>query len=310
MLPRFQAPGTCYDFPRRFPVAFTFPRLLVSSPNGGGLFLLQDDVALHLDDLNTTGLGLLRNSIVRGIQPAGITIYSPRRRDLPTHGGLTHDIHDVTVIDGFIYAVGTTKNVILKLSREGRLINHWRLPGEDDCVHLNCLAVWRGRIVYSCYGRFLRHREYKDQPRDQGLVCDLETHEALITGLSYPHSPTPDGTSLLVANSHEHELCEYDERGQLLRRLALNGFTRGICVLDGVTYVGVSRERDAGSLTDRAFVVALDRTTWRELGRVEIPAREIYSIIPVEPPLAEALTEIRTGALETATAKVRWAFKG
>ena len=291
-------------------MANKFPRLLVSAPNGGGLFLLQDDVALHLDDLHTTGLAVLRNAIVRGVQPAGVTVYSPRRRDLPTHGGLTHDIHDVAAIDGFIYAVGTTKNVILKLSREGRLINQWRLPGEDDCVHLNCLAVWRGRIVYSCYGRFRRHREYKEHPSDQGLVCDLETNEPLITGLSFPHSPTPDGTSLLVANSHRHELCQYDERGSLIRKRGLDGFTRGICVLDGVTFVGVSREREGGSLTDRASVVALDRNTWAELGRIEIPAREIYSIIPIGPELAEALTEIRTGALETAAARVRWAFKG
>lgn len=209
------------------------------------------------------------------------------------------DIHDVLEVDGQIYAVDTETNSVHHLHTDGST-TQWVYSEVKDSWHVNCLGVWQGRVVFSAFGEFTECRIWKDRARGQGFVQDLLTGEQLITGLSMPHSLVAVGDHLLLANSQDQEIHEYNTQGILLRRKALGGYTRGICVDQGVVYVGLSRGRDPylGQNKEKAreyaeqtaVIIALDAQTWDELGRVELPSREVYSIVAI--PTAEDLNRI------------------
>jgi GT2 family glycosyltransferase len=272
-----------------------FSNLFVSSPNGGGLFFLDSGVVFRLDSLNTVGLNLASSSFLRAIQPDALWVCGEQTLILDKRLVDLADIHDVLEYDDHYYVVGTTHNEVIKFNKDGSEVERWRSLGEDDSKHLNCLAIWNGRVVYSAFGEFTEHRGYKGRSAGQGVVKDLETGETLIAGLSQPHSLLQYRANLLVANSEMKEICEYSSSGALIRSKNLKGYTRGICLSGNVIYVGLSRSRNIDNLSvNTAAVLALDAETWEELDRVAIPAAEIYSIVSINNPkrLTSALVSL------------------
>lgn len=260
--------------------------LLVSSPNGGGLLLIAGAGAHRLDPLDTTGLSLAGGRLLRGLQPGTLLDYDPRTGTATATDGTEAafaDVHDVLARpDGSSLVVGTKGNVVSQLGRDNRIVHAWELGGEDDSKHLNSLADWNGRLLVSMFGDFTTTREYKLHPRGAGLVRDLETGTTLVTGLSQPHSLFPDGDTLLLANSAEHEIHRYDLDGTLAQSVRLNAYTRGICRDGDILYVGLSRSRnDPSSPIETAMIVALDAVTLEELGRIPLPVAEVYDIVAI-----------------------------
>jgi hypothetical protein len=256
-----------------------FDSLLVSSPNVGGLFFLHEGNAFKLDNFNTTGLSVNGRKVLRGVQPSALQLYDNGLFEITESTVPFDDIHDVYLDDQCVYLVGTSGNEVVKLDLAGEELQRWVLPGEEDSLHINCLALWNGRIVFSAFGEFTGHYSYKGKTEKSGFVQDLHTGQRLITGLSQPHSLVPVGRNLLLANSETKELSEYGPSGDLLRTLALEGYPRGICVTDNALYVGLSCSRNIECPgVGNATVVALNKDSWEELGRVHLPVAEVYSI--------------------------------
>ena len=256
-----------------------FTNLLVSCPNGGGLFLLQQGAAYKLDGLDTTGFDVDGRLMLRAFQPALLAQFEEGKcRGAELTAGFD-DIHDVLLDGEFRYIVKTQTNEIVKLDQQGREKQLWRFPGEDDSWHINCLARWNGRIVFSAFGDFRLHKEYKKNSRESGFVQDLDTGEKLITALSQPHSLLVADGKLLLADSENFAISEYDSQGRLLRSKKLDGYTRGMLVHGNILYVGLSRSRNTGNAPiARAVVVALDAESWEEIDRHPLSVNEIYSI--------------------------------
>lgn len=275
-----------------------FSRLLVSSPNNGGLFLLYAHKAYKLDNLNTTGIHHVGGVFSRGLQPDSFWAGGADSPEInPALAVL--DVHDVLIHDNHHYLVGTTGNEIIKLDRNGTEIRRWVLPGEPDSHHINCLGTWGGRIVFSAFGDFTETRGYKEKSSGAGYVQDLLTGERLIAGLSQPHSLIAERDNLLVANSEAMELREYSLDGQLLRHKKLDGYTRGICVEGEYVYIGLSRSRNLEDLSmDNARLVALHRDSWEVAGELSLPVNEIYSIVSLDdaPDMTAALATIANHA--------------
>jgi len=189
------------------------------------------------------------------------------------------DLHDVLVDGEYFYVVSTRHNEILKLDRAGTEVGRWAFPGEPDSWHINCVARWNGRIVFSAFCDRSTHRGYKKDPLDVGFVQDLLSGERLITGLFQPHSLTVVGDHLLLANSGAFEIHEYDANAVLVRKQSMNGYTRGIAQRDSRVYVGISKTRnvDVGGQKS-AEVLVLDAETWRQIDRAVLPVDEIYSL--------------------------------
>ncbi len=84
----------------------------------------------------------------------------------------------------------------------------------------------------------------------------------------------------IVCNSAACELGEFDQRGKLLRRLALDSWARGLAVGDEFLFVGQSASRtEEGAHGDAAAIVVVDRDSWRIEEHVPVPCREIYDLV-------------------------------
>ncbi|WP_049780902.1 glycosyltransferase [Hahella chejuensis] len=258
-----------------------FNNLLVTCPNQGGLFLIHEGVIHKLDDFSATGLAVSSERIARGLQPSSVVVHCHKKSD-PESSVMTataDDIHDVLIAGDYVYFVGTSGNEVIKINSDSIEVDRWTFDGEVDSLHINCLGFWNERVVFSAFGDFKQHREYKGKTKEAGYVKDLLSGKYLIKGLSQPHSLTPLNGNLLLANSEKKEIAEYSSAGELMRSKLLGGYTRGICVTDDKIFVGLSASRnldDPG--VKSATVVALDRNTWEELGRLDLLAPEIYEI--------------------------------
>lgn len=258
-----------------------FHNVLVSSPNSGGVFLLQNGRVRMIDGSDTTGFYATDKLLIRGFQPADVVIHDILKDE--SIKSLHDDIHDVIVHQGSIYVVGTSGNYVAKLNEHGAELQRWVFPGEKDSWHINCLAVVNGRVVFSAFGDFREAREYKGKTDGSGFVQDLESGERLITGLSQPHSIVFSSGRLFIANSEKFELHEYDSSFKLKRKCVLDGYTRGIELAGSTLYVGLSRSRNAetGNISSAA-IVAMDGHDLEEIGRLDIPRDEVYSIRSVD----------------------------
>lgn len=261
-----------------------FNNLLVTSPNGGGIFFVHAGVVQKLDALDSTGLSVHGRRVLRGVQPSLVVLYQGTPTDINPTDIPFGDVHDVLIDGDSFYLVGTQGNEVVRFDASAIEEERWTLPGEDDSWHVNCLTKWNGRLVFSAFGEFSLHREYKGAPKEQGFVQDLHTGERLVTGLSQPHSLFPVGEHLLVANSGEMELREYTADGSLLRSATFDGYVRGVCASGGCLFVGLSKSRNLPQAeAQTASLVALDAESWDEIGRLSLPVSEIYGIQAVEP---------------------------
>lgn len=259
-----------------------FDSLLVGSPNGGGLLHVHEGRVHKIDHLDTTGLYLHERKLLRGVQPALVIAYGDRVVELNPADVAFGDIHDVLIADDKYYLVGTWGNEVVCVDAGGVELERWKFPGEDDSWHINCIANWSGRIVFSAFGEFTEHREYKGRSTETGFVRDLLTGETLISGLTQPHSLVPFNDDLLVANSGARQLLQYAPDGSIRRKLDIDGYVRGLAIAGDVLYLGLSKSRNA-PLDDVSggAVLALDKNSWSELGKLPLPVNEVYSILPM-----------------------------
>ena len=260
-----------------------FSRLLVSAPNGGGLLAVANGVVHRIDETNTTGLSLSEGFLVRAIQPNSLRLYSADQTyDVALEAQLG-DVHDVLRSGDHYYVAGTLGNTVGEITTDGTVVQRWSLGGEEDSYHLNCLARWQGRIVYSAFGDFSTSRGYKAGSLGAGFVKDLFSGRTIVGGLSQPHSLTTVGENLVLADSEREQIVEFDIGGRILRSRPLGGYTRGLCCANGLIYVGLSAARHIPNPEDStASIVALDAETWEVVGRLAMPTREVYSIVYVD----------------------------
>ena len=280
--------------------------LLVSGPNGGGLFLRApgEREARCISVVDTVGLAATpegfawarqsgTDSILRVVTANGL-----REHDL---GGPHRDLHDLHWIDGALHVVCTMTNSVVRLGPDLAEEHRWQLPGEPDSVHVNSLVLHEGRLLASIFGWFDAHRGYKGRTRGAGRVIDLETRDDVVTGLSQPHSLRSHGGRLWVCDSEAGVLRAYEDGREVVAR-ELGGYARGLLLDDGFVRVGLSRGRydsSAGAFPTGAVLV-LEAGTLREVERFAIDAPEVYDILGLEEDripmvLAAALAE---GAIE------------
>ncbi len=277
-----------------------FDDLLVSAPNGGGLFALRAGVAQHLDGLSSTGLALRGDTLARALQPADWVVYGPEDASTSVAVGVhCADIHDVLWMEDGFLMVSTDHNEVVHVDSELRPVQRWAFPGELDSMHINCLARWGDEVVFSAFGMFSERRAYKGASAGAGFVRALDGLEPIITGLSQPHSLKPWGADLLLADSETRSIALFDRQGREKRRKVLDGYTRGIAIGRKALFVGLSASRtpDPGGLAS-ATLVALDLHSWQELGRLALPAHEIYEVLELPLGVDMAALVERMGAVK------------
>lgn len=285
--------------------AVTTDTLLVSSVNGGGVFVAAPGRVERLSQVDTAGIART---------PDGWLL--ARQSDLSnelrhfTAGGAARtmvcayklDLHDVVWHEGEVFVAATEINAVLRLDgRDLRELERWTLPGEPDACHLNSLCLHQGRLLATRFGRFERHRGYKGETRGAGEVFDVRTGEVLVSGLSQPHSLREGAGLLWVCDSEARVLRGYRDFVQVEER-AFEGYVRGLAFgADGI-HVGLSRGRnDPDSALASARIVVLEPEGLLPRGEIILPSDEIYDIQVV----GSGLRDLRDAALEEASDEIR-----
>ena len=162
------------------------------------------------------------------------------------------DVHDVALgSDGNVVFVSTLFSCLATLSDRASFRPLWRPPfvsrlaAEDRC-HLNGLATDRGEPRYvTCVSRSDVADGWRERRRDGGCVLEVATGEAVVEGLSMPHSPRLHEGRLWLLDSGNGFLGRVDlESGRFDPVLFCPGYARGLAFFGNHAVVGMSRPRE------------------------------------------------------------------
>lgn len=165
-------------------------------------------------------------------------------------------IHDLSLINGTLYANAVGQNAVVRLRGSGGYTREWwprcierggKPIFEQNHIQLNSIAS--GADIYSSFfsastdiisTRRPGHRNFPVDKR--GVIFSGATRQSVVRGLTRPHSARLHGGKLWVANSGYGELGFADlEHEQFVPLTRLNGWTRGLCFYKHVAFVGTSR---------------------------------------------------------------------
>jgi uncharacterized protein (TIGR03032 family) len=163
-------------------------------------------------------------------------------------------LHDLALVGGKLHGSAAGQNAIVRLHEDGRHEPVWWprcVEGQDGVrfdrngIQLNSIAA--GRTLAQSYftastdrlsARRPGHRNFPVDRR--GVLFSGSTREPLVRGLTRPHSARIHDRRVWVANSGYGELgvCT---AGTFEPVVALPGWVRGLCFVDGIAFAGTSR---------------------------------------------------------------------
>ncbi len=213
------------------------------------------------------------------------------------------DAHDIAVEEsGRVVFISTLLSCVATLSDRYSLEPVWRPPfvsklaAEDRC-HLNGLALEGGRLKYvTACSQSDTFDGWRDQRDSGGCVIDVDSGEAVISGLSMPHSPRVYQDRLWVLNSGHGEFGYVDRKTGTFECVAdCSGYARGLTFVDNWALVGTSLPRheptfrnlplekksaDGGASSRCGLqIVNVDRGEVSHWLRIEGEIRELYDVV-------------------------------
>jgi hypothetical protein len=240
-----------------------------------------------LDDLATSGLALGGRRLWRvlrapGEQTSTGELLSYDARGVRSYQRLdaVRDPHDVVWFSGAPHVSSSWDDTVWRIATGGEAVRVWQGSAVPDAWHVNSMTVVGGALHVCAFGRFRRHRGWKDDDRDgAGFVHDLRTGRDVLTGLAHPHTPRRRGDRWYVCESTRGLLTELDLDGTVLRTAAVRRFTRGLALVGHWALVGGNAHR--GRDDDRGEVVVVDLRSFDVVDRIPMPCLEVYDILPV-----------------------------
>ncbi|HTA60977.1 MAG TPA: DUF4915 domain-containing protein [Bacteroidia bacterium] len=149
-----------------------------------------------------------------------------------------------------------------------------------------------------------------DYPVDKlGAIFSGKTREPIGFGLTRPHSARLHKGKIWVANSGYGEVG-YFKNKQFVPVFKFNGWTRGLCFIDSILFVAISRvlprfrhyAPGIKSKTQTCAVVAIDTIKKEKIGEIEFPyGNQIFAIDYFNSDKCEgfAFTSVEKSSLET-----------
>lgn len=120
----------------------------------------------------------------------------------------------------------------------------------------------------------------------RGVIFSGKTREPAFGGLTRPHSARLHKKKLWVANSGYGQVGYYD-KGAFVPAFSFDGWTRGLCFIEDILFVGVSRvlprfRHYAPGITvnrQTCAVVAVDTVREKIIGKIDFPfGNQIFAI--------------------------------
>lgn len=209
-------------------------------------------------------------------------------------------LHDLALIAGELYANAVGLNSVVKFFKDARYCLAWwprcvERKGKPNIawnqLQLNSIAA--GRDLESSFysastdSPSARRPGHRNFPVDgRGVIFSGRTREAVVRGLTRPHSARLNHRRLWVDNSGYGEVGLVED-GRFAAVARLPSWTRGLCFCGNVAFVGASRviprfEHYAPGLEPRRSqcgVHALDTRTGQWLGSLSWPfGNQIFAL--------------------------------
>jgi hypothetical protein len=272
-------------------------RLLLSGFGrwGGGIYDVTSGEPAALDNVPTSGLTLGGGRLWRalrapGEQTAACELLSYDDRGLRSYerSDVIRDPHDICWHDGALHVASSWDSIVWRVEPGREPTVAWRGGAVPDSWHVNSLVEVDGRLHICAFGRFTTHKAWRtDDDATAGFVHDTARGVDVLCGLAHPHHPRWTGESWLVCESTPGTLTEVTPDGQVVRRLGIGRFCRGLALAGPWAFVGGNAHRDDED--DRAEVVVVDLRRLTVVDRIALPCLEIYDILPVPRHLARGV---------------------
>ena len=253
----------------------------------GGLFLFDGYSVRRLDPIPTAGLALTDRHLVRVLCSEAVyegsgdlLLYDERGVHRYFRVDDLTDAHDATWDGESIVCVSSTRNSIMWLSPYGELRRIWAPTDVEDCWHINSFVSHSAGRYCSAFGLFEKSREWEAHKQDHcGVIYDIDAGRVAVSGLDCPHNPLLLPEGWVVCNSGTGELLRIDPaKGQIVQRLQLQNWARGLAVSDDYYFVGESADRHKSMLFSSAQLCIVDRAKWEVCERIVLPVSEITSL--------------------------------
>lgn len=163
----------------------------------------------------------------------------------------TKDTHSLVFHNDYIYLVSTGTNEVYRVPYHdghfGKEELYWSYPGvsyDKDEIHLNGLTIDGESFIASCFGL----KKTDDGTwGTEGRVFYLDSGQTIHENLNQPHSPLIADSHLIFAESAARQIhiCSKVEHEEWVvkRKISLQGYARGVALIDNKLFVGVSADR-------------------------------------------------------------------
>ena len=184
------------------------------------------------------------------LEPPGLVdaCFVPRKSHFTGH----IDIHELAWGDDGLWFVNTLFSCLCTLDADHSFVPRWwpkfvtSLGPEDRC-HLNGVAMRDGQPAFvTCHSIGDTHQGWREHKKDGGVLIDVSSGEAVLQGMSMPHSPRWYDGRLWVLESGDGSLGTVDLKTGTYEAIThFDGFTRGLSFCGPFAFVGLSQVRES-----------------------------------------------------------------
>jgi len=167
-------------------------------------------------------------------------------------GGLY--LHDLAMVGASVFGNAVGQNAVVRLDPDGAYERVWwpkSIERDGQPVfgrnHIQLNSIAAGKTLRTSYFTASSATIGRLVPGDlnyrvdgQGVIFSGQTREPICTGLTRPHSARLRSGKVWVANSGYGELG-FTASGKLEVVTRLPGWTRGLCMVNDIAFVGTSR---------------------------------------------------------------------
>jgi uncharacterized protein (TIGR03032 family) len=215
------------------------------------------------------------------------------------------DIHDIGFgADGMPVFANTLFGCLATVSPGYSFRPVWRPPfitamAPEDRCHINGMALVEGKPRFvTCVARTDVADGWRAHRDKGGVVIDVSNGEAVVTGLSMPHSPRWHDGRLWLLNSGKGQLGTVDFTTGAVEEVAfLPGFARGLAFTSGHAVIGLSLPRESRTFRGLPLENELARREtepWCGLAVVDLASGNIAHWLRIEGTAVRELYDVVT----------------
>ena len=218
-----------------------FPRPMGLAHRGGRLAIGTDREVVEFWNMP---------AVSERLEPPGVVdaCFVPRKSHFTGH----IDIHELAWGDDGLWFINTLFSCLCTLDADHSFVPRWwpkfvtSLGPEDRC-HLNGLAMRDGQPAFvTCHSIGDTQQGWREHKKDGGVLIDVSSGEAVLQGMSMPHSPRWYDGRLWVLESGDGSLGTVDLKTGTYEAIThFDGFTRGLSFCGPFAFVGLSQVRES-----------------------------------------------------------------